>query len=657
MADIFTDPQVSEYTLIGSLVRKLIIFCFCTAMLSASVCYGQISTNRKALKLYEKAEESIKHRDFWTANQLYTKAIEKDPAFAKAVLRLAQSHEVLRNMDTSFMYYQAYLRLLPMDSFSEPLALKMVRLFQENGFYHKADSLLQSRPFTDTNAFQAIQEELSYAIDGMQQARMVTYEELPSQVNSLYTQYFPTITIDESTLIFTARQGPDQLQDEDLMVSYFDGNEWSEAESLSDQIKSQDNEGAATISADGRTLIYTSCESSISMGSCDLFIAFKNGDSWSSPRNLGPTVNSRYWDSQPSLSADGTRLFFSSNRPGGMGGRDVWVSEYKLNQWFPPQNLGPTINSKKDEVTPFIHANNQDLFFGSNGRVGFGGFDLYQISLPDTTRSEVMNLGYGINDHLDQVSMVVSGDGKRGFFAQESKSAFGQVVSKLVRASFDSQPLVNRRAVYVTGTVTDEQSGFPITASIILSDLLKNEDTYRTTSDSQSGKYFFTLNEEGTYGVWVEAAGYLFEDFSFSTNDELAPDTLHIQLRKIRPGIKLTLENIFFEFDSYALSEKSLSELNKIAHFIQELAFNVEVSGHTDSVGDSDYNQRLSQKRAEAVYQYLLKLNVSPDQISFKGYGSLHPLIEKNTQDSRNRRIDFEVKEILFEKNSMNKKK
>jgi outer membrane protein OmpA-like peptidoglycan-associated protein len=648
MAHIPANSQVSEYTI------RLSSFLLCCLLSLGLWSQGLSTTSNKALKFYEKANEYIKDRDFVNGIENYKKALKKDPGFSEAYLRLGSAYTILRELDSAYTYYDGYRRVTPVERITPRSAFSLANLYYENGEYQIAREMFEIGTAKD-NQWQEdlgrikLIDKINYAREGVNSKIDYEVKELPPSINRFYTQYFPTMTIDGQSLFFTRRLGNAPYDDEDLVVSHRTDGGWTSAESISENINTRYNEGACTISADGRMLIFTSCEEKRSFGSCDLFISRKSGDNWSQPINMGTIINSVYWESQPSLSPDGNSLYFSSNRPGGVGRRDLWVTNYDGFKWSSPRNLGSTINTPQDETTPFIHGNNQTLFFSSTGHLGFGGYDLYAAEKhTDSTWTSPKNLGYGINDHHDQLSLIVSADGTEGFFSLEKIMDDGTISSRLTRIDFRSDTLIRHKASYVTGVVKDSVTNEPIRSVIELYDLNSNMRQYQTQSDPVSGRYFFVLTQGNEYGAFVSAPGYLFEDFRFTVgeNNILNPDTIDVLLKPIYKGVNLVLENIYFEFDSYELSNRSLAELQVISDFLKKNDVLVEIAGHTDQIGTYDYNQELSANRAKAVYDQLLRNGVDRRKMRYTGYGATKPRYLDPGRESENRRIEFEIIEL-----------
>ena len=605
--------------------------------------------NPRIKKWYESARQLIKEREFDGGISLYKKCLVKEPTFVEAHWALASIFKNLGDLERSFYHLDQYYLGTDKSGISVPKLMILVKAYFKNGFYGKAKACLDQIQLYQIPADQddsLLIASVAYAYKNQKTKAGVMPKALPSSVNRYLTQYFPTLTIDNNTLIFTKRAGASGSYDEDLVVSYREAGIWSPATLLSNNIHSEFNEGAASISADGRTLIFTMCDKGQTFGNCDLFISRKYGEVWSNPENLGKVVNSKNWDSQPSLGADGNILYFSSDRSGGMGKRDIWYTQRVDNTWIQPKNMGNIINTLRDDVTPFIHTNGENLVFASNGRVGFGGYDLYMSEQKEGKWQTPRNLGNAVNNNLDQLSFIISADGSMAYFSQDFKKADGKLKTKIVQLPIINDSLVKNTSSYIFGRVRDAISQKAIKAKIELFDIFTNKLKYSTYSDSISGEYFFALNEGLSYGVYAGAKGYFFEDFRFDIQNSSSgqPDTLDIILSPLEVGATMILENIYFDLASYELTLNSQSELEIVAGFLVENQVNIQIEGHTDQSGDPQYNQMLSEQRAKAVYDFLIASGIPSDQLTFIGLGSKHPVESDPTLSDQNRRIEFRIR-------------
>ncbi len=640
MENIFTDTQIHGYTL-----RWFLSFLVFIAMVSQLHSQGT-RPSVKVAKLFDKADAQIKDRQFGDALETYHKAQKRDPLFSDTYMKLANLYTFLRVLDSAYNNYHRYFLLADKNQITSKVARALsVKFFRKGDYPLASDAFsLYLRKIGEAELSledSLMRQSLGFALDAAVNGKKVKVFPLSDSVNRFRLQYFPVLTIDNQKIYFTRRLGRETQYDEDIMMASKSGGEWGKARSISRNINSEYNEGACTVSADGRALIFTACEGRQTFGNCDLYVTNFDGNKWSKAENLGSAINSPYWDSQPSLSADGKTLYFASNRPGGEGKRDIWMSKLENGSWQKPTNLGKNVNTKFDDTTPFIHVNGEALFFSSDGRPGMGGFDLFQSEKGPNGWEAPVNLGYPINDHQDQLAIFVVPGGEEAYFTSDTREG-----SFLYRFEMQDELFVKRPASYLTGEIRDKRTNAPIEAEILLYDLTTQEKLYQSSSDQQ-GRYFVALKANGEYGAYITGTGYLFEDLRIEvqSNDILRPDTVNISLKPLLVGESVVLENIYFEFDSYKLSSKSFSELKEIARFLADSRVLVEIGGHTDQSGSAAYNLDLSKKRAEAVYNYLLELGVPPSQLLFQGYGASKPLVQdqETMRIAENRRIEFKI--------------
>ncbi|MFT6338111.1 MAG: outer membrane protein OmpA-like peptidoglycan-associated protein, partial [Halioglobus sp.] len=466
------------------------------------------------------------------------------------------------------------------------------------------------------------------------------------KANYFKQQYFPVLTVDQKSLFFTGR-----TRDENIYISRLDENgEWGMPSHISNNVNTPMNEGACTISADGRMLIFTSCQGRKGFGSCDLYVTYKSGNDWSVPENLGVEVNTSSWDVQPTLSADGRTLYFVSDRPGGKGGKDIWKTyKDKKDLWVSPVNLGATINTPYDEISPFIHVNGESLYFSSKGHAGMGGYDIFMSELSEKKWSAPRNMGYPLNDHHDQVSLYITSDGLKGYYTIERHE--GSWTSMLHSFDVPEEFRIKKRSVFTAGHVKDKETGNFLDADIKLYDQSNSELISKLKSDVITGEYTVVLTEGNEYGLYVERKGYLFADFSIKIDkiEDFDKGELEVELQPIKEGASMILHNLYFEFDSYELKKESYSELETVFEFLKaNRNITIEIQGYTDSKGEKSYNLDLSKNRAEAVYNYLIGRKVPRGMLSFKGYGASNFITSNDTVENqaKNRRIEFKVGKI-----------
>lgn len=616
----------------------------------------ELSTrNKKAAELYKESEAYMIRRQYKQAIDLLGQAVNRDFGFTEAHLRLADAYKLYGDAASALKYYEEVIKQKPAQSAYASAYLSKASLLKGPAFFDEVISLAETYlsllpESRDAPLARRLADNARFAKEAIKNPLDFTPRPLPAVVNSFDLQYFPVLTADENTLFFTARNTDGPNNDEDIFISEkLPSGDFRPPQSISWRINTRYNEGTCSISADGRMMIFTACEGRKGFGSCDLYFTYKNGDEWSIPENLGPQINTQYWESQPSLSADGNVLFFVSNRPAGKGGRDIYMSRRdEEGKWGPAENLGEPVNTSGDEVSPFIHANGLTLFFSSNEHPGFGGYDLFSSEWKKTTWSMPRNLGYPINNEEDQVSLFISASGKTGYYSNEKKRGNVYVESKLYMFDVPPEIQVERAVSYVKGRVVDALTGAPIPAAVELYDLNTEERSARVFTDSLTGEYMITLTEGAEYALYVSRDGYLFDSRNFTVDDKEDLNLVleDILLNRIEKGKSVNLNNLFFDFDAYTLREKSKTELKKIVAFLERYPdLRIEVEGHTDNVGDADYNQNLSLNRAKAVFDFLQSAGIPANRLEAKGYGMSRPIASNATESGRqqNRRIAFKI--------------
>jgi outer membrane protein OmpA-like peptidoglycan-associated protein len=611
--------------------------------------YNLNTNNKKAAEYFVEADKFRVRGQYDYAIEYLEKAIAKDKKFYDAYLQLGLIYKAQGHLGDARETLE-YMSTLEHANHA-PTYFELADLYMQLGEYEKAkenaEKFLALNPRNKNRRMEARQyvANADFAMENKALAKSFNPRPMPPGVNAFPMQYFPILTVDGNAIIYTRRLGITMDYDEDLVISRKGVNgEWLEPESLSENINSAFNEGTCTISADGRRLIFTSCHGRRGYGSCDLFISERTGNEWSEPVNLGPEVNGPEWDSQPTLSPDGRTLYFVSNRRGGLGGRDIYVSHLSdSNTWQEAMNLGPAINTRAEDVSPFIHPDNQTLFFATNGRTGFGGYDIYYAERLGNEWGEVQNFGAPVNSGEDQVSLFISADGKKGYYSLEDQQD-PSVKSVIYEFDVPEELQVSQRASYVFGRVTDEKSGKPLIANVELFDLENQERVGLVESDPETGNFLMVLAEGSEYGLYVNSTGYLYKSLTFNYASE--PVEQDVELTPIKTGSVTVLNNIFFETDKYELQQRSEVELNKVIKFMNNNPdINIEISGHTDNVGARDYNQELSEKRAESVGDYLTQNGVENSRLTIAGYGQEQPAFPNDTPKNRqkNRRIEFKI--------------
>ncbi len=613
----------------------------------------------KAAALCKKAGQCVNERNFDKALALLRQAEAKDPQYADVYIMMGDVYNFTLVPDSAVKCYNRAIELIgnpdPMLYYIAANegakcgqyedALRNYELFIHKGVQY-------------TEVLADAQKGVANCRFGMEaMAHPVRFQpvNLGPSVNSEWDEYLASLTADDSILIYTVKRPRDKgtvcafcLNEEDLYYTVKDGHGgWRMREPIGAPVRTGYNEGAQCVSPDGNYLLYTLCDADFGMGSCDLYWSRRMGRKWSRPRNFGAPVNSPAWESQPSMASDGRTIYFVSSRPGGFGGKDIWKTTMTAEGAFTaPENLGPMVNTPGDDAAPFIHSDGRTLYFASNGRVGMGGYDLYCTVLqPDGTWSEPKNLGYPINTPADEINIFINAAGTVAYMASDKDGGHGG----LDLYSFDLDDNLRPNPVtYIKGLVTDAQSGEPLRADVEMVDLTTRQVLTRTASDPETGEYLACIQTGSNVLLNVSADSYPFHSENFQIErsyTELSPYLKDIRLRKADVGTVVVLRNIFFDLNQSELRPESYEELDRLAGYLAHNAVRVEIGGHTDSSGGDEYNDRLSESRARAVYDYLVQHGVDAGRLSYKGYGRRRPVADNSTEEGRaeNRRTEFRI--------------
>lgn len=479
---------------------------------------------------------------------------------------------------------------------------------------------------------------------------------LVTQLNSSSNDYAPQVNPMGTRMYFTSVRpgGFDNVQDssranhygEDIYFSNLQGNSWSRPQMLPEPINSINDDFGSAFTGDGQTMVYVRCGDKDGVGNCDLYITTLDGTRWSEPVNMGNVVNSEDWESQPTISSDGTRIIFTSSRDGGYGGADLYMTELNhLGDWGIPQNLGSTVNTPLSDNSPFLAADGKTLYYATNGHPGYGGADIFYSVFENGKWSKPINLGAPINSSGEDKNFSISASGNAYFSSSRNSDSYNIYETEL------PDYLKPKPTAVIQGIVSNANTSAPIGALVMIEDIDTGELIAINKSNSESGEYLVVLPAGRNYSVSASKDGYFFYSQSFdlpkdTTYQEITKD---IALEPIEKGKKVVLNNIFFESGRAELKPISYVELNKAADLMQKNnTMVIEVGGHTDNLGSEDANLRLSQARANAVVDYLKLAGVEENRLQAKGYGESVPLEDNSTEEGRkaNRRTEFVIVEF-----------
>lgn len=651
MGIFLADTQIHPCPLITFLKISLYIFFFIVSAFEGFSQYDPSGVNKKATDLYTRALNKASEEDYTGSIQMLQSAIKIEPKFLDAYLSIGGIYGELKNYKQSTENYEKARAIdsIYFKDYALPYSINLAgmgdfekALYAVNEFLSIPDLNPESR-----KAGEYRKRCYAFAIGYAKKKSLKEYKfepkNLGDSINSKVSEYFPALTIDGKQLFYTRRVNN---MNEDFYESSLRNDSWGTSKGLSGDINTNLNEGAQNISQDGEWLIFTGCNFPEGFGSCDLYISYLTSQGWSAPENLGEAINTEAWESAPSLSPDKRDLYFASNRAGGLGKSDIYIS-HRLpdGHWTNPENAGPSINTAGNESCPFIHADNQTLYFTSDGHTGYGGDDLFMIKkLPGGKWSEAENLGYPINTIENEGSLVISADGKTAYYASDRSDSRGGLDLYTFELRADVRPL---KTLWVTGKVFDAKTKKGLPSAVELTDLKTQEILSKVQTD-ETGNYLSTLPVGKDYGFHVNRKGYLFFSDNFSLRENVPDSTYHIDipLQPLLADATVILKNIFFDVNKFELKPESFSELDNIVRLLKDNSFlKIRINGHTDNTGTPADNLKLSNNRANAVIKYLLSKGIDAKRLSSKGLGATQPIAENTSEEgkAKNRRTEMKV--------------
>ena len=632
---------------------SLVLYCFFLSSNSFAQHYDPTKVDKKAVALHNQAMERAEGDNFTLAAGLLVKAIETDKGYVDAYLALASVYGRLKSFKSGIEYYEKAFALDP-DYTLEYKYSYSVQL-AEMGEFEKAlnaiNEVLEKKPPKNENAlksYQARKSNYEFAVDYAKKNAGKNYvfapKNLGSNINSVESEYFPSLSIDGKELVFTRKVGGDN---EDFYYSRRNAaGEWDKAKPMEGDVNTPMGEGAQNISMDGQWLMFAANARPVGYGNFDLYGCYLTPQGWSEPVNLGGRINSDQWDSQPCLSPDKKDLYFASRRPGGYGGSDIWVSHLLLNgKWGDPENLGPDINTPEDEQCPFIHADNQTLYFTSSYWPGYGDEDIFLTRKgTDGKWTKPVNIGYPINTIDREATLLVAADGKTAYYASDKYDSKGGLDIYTFELREDVRPL---KTLWVAGKVFDKKTSKGLATTIELVDLSTKKLMSRIQTDDD-GKYLVTLPVGKDYAFNVNRKGYLFysDNFSLSSNSPDSSYEKNIALQPLEVNATIVLRNVFFDVNKFDLKSESEAELDIVVQLMNDNpTVKIQIGGHTDNVGKPTDNLTLSNNRAKSVVTYLISKGIPATRLSAKGFGETQPVADNKTEEGKalNRRTEMKV--------------
>lgn len=642
-----------------------------------------------AKEALEDGDKKYEHHLYDEALKFYDVAYKFNPNNAELNFKMGRSYIACysRDREECLGYYEKAYKLDP--NVNKNIHLFLGEAYHLNAKWDQAIEEFQKEKAAVTKAayeheMPFIEKQIDECKNGKELQKhpmRVFVDNLGQGVNSLYPEYCPVITTDESIIYFTSRRDDTfgEQKDpsdgefmEDIYISSRENGKWTKSRNLGVPVNSESHDATVGLSPDGKTMYIYKDSNMGDLYECD----FING-AWSKPEPMNKNINTEYRETSASLSFDGKTLYFVSNRSDmTIGGLDIFMSKQdEKGRWMKPTNLGPAINTPYDEESVFAHPDGKTLYFSSKGHKTMGGYDVFKSTYENGKWSEPQNLGYPVNSPSDEISFVINANGRRAYYSSGTGEGFGlrdiYVITMLgpekpmilntedILVANVSQPVTElvveptipvstNQLTLFKGRILDSLSKKPLGATIVMVNNELNQEIGTFESDKASGKFLVTLPSGKNYNITVKSDGYLFQSLNFDipAGGDYQVVEKDVLMKKVSVGMVIVLNNIFFDHDKYSLRKESETELENLHKLLVENpSLKIEISGHTDNNGGADYNQKLSENRAHAVVTYLVGKGIPVSRLEFKGYGLTKPVATNATAEGRqlNRRTEFKV--------------
>ena len=621
---------------------------------------------RNALPYYLKAQAFNPNNDIlnYRLGVCYTHSFEK----AKCLSHLEKAYQLNPNIDKKVRFYLGY---------GYQLNLQWDKAIAEYEAYKRTVSakddaelkLVSKRIYECQSGKELMKNPIRAFIDN-----------IGNTINSPYNDYTPVISADESIMMFTSRRpgttgnGVDEGLNEpfeDIYVSFKKGKSWTTAVNLGEPVNTNEHDAVVSLSPDGQKLISFNGKKN----GGDMFISDLKGNKWSEPENMGKAINSKGHEPSATFSFDGKIIYFVSDREGGFGGHDIYMSKVNAKgKWESAVNVGPILNTEYDEDAVFMLPDGKTMYFSSRGHNSMGGYDIFKTTLENGVWTKPENIGYPINTPDNDVFFQLAANGVHAYYSTANNGGYGgQDIYRITLLGPEKQPIMlnednllasvtapvsdfkadkiaveGPKITVLKGIVRDDKTKEPLEASIELIDNTLNEIIATFKSNSTTGKFLVSLPSGKNYGIAVKKDGYLFhsENFDIPATANYAEVEKTVDLKKVEIGQTIVLRNIFFDFNKSTIRPESANELDRLIKLLTDNpSLKIELGSHTDSKGSDEYNQKLSQSRSQSVVTYLIGKGIAADRLVAKGYGETAPMATNDTEDGRqqNRRTEFKI--------------
>lgn len=639
-----------------------------------------VEISKKSEKYFDKARKKYLDTDFVDAIEYLNKAIEESPDNYRAHLLKAyininpqNRRGSVRSAEQSFLEVE---RICPQADVKCYFYLGEIYYGREE--WKKAAEYYDKFLTSDMEGQKRVSDNDFEHADKMYKQASFNHKIFsnevpfdPKPVNGLSTpldEYLAVLSPDHEWMFFTRKTKVKQMknawdsgnsyEEQFMRASRKTQNIFEPGDPMPHPFNQRLNEGGATITIDNNDLFLTICQNAGRYYNCDICHSHFDGEKWSEIENLGENVNNDdTWESMPTITSDGNKIYFVSDRPGGFGGYDIYfITKNEDGTWSKATNAGPSVNTAGDESSPFIHTDSETLYFSSRdrydegngqlfaGHKGLGGFDIFYIRLGQDW-TEPKNLGYPINTEDDELGFFVSTDGTKGYFATNKYSNQGDYNIFYFDLYEEARP---EKVLFLKGTLKDEENDQPIENARIELKNVKSKEVTVIEVDQSTGDYVAALPFKSDYVMTVKSDRHVYQSRYISTKKPtyMKPVEVDIEMKPFKVGKAYELNDIYFDTDSDNLTEESRVVLQDFVEFLQNNNnVNISIHGYTDNVGGEAYNLRLSTQRAKSVYNALIKYGIDASRLNYKGFGEANPVADNATEEGRakNRRTEFEI--------------
>lgn len=637
--------------------------------------------DKKLIKSFQKGVQLLNDGKMNDAEVIFAKIIDEEPEFTEAWVASSEinysKYKSAKDPKSQNNYYSRYVKCLESVAKLCPsyqnyeVCYTLGKIFFSHDKLDVAKTYLKTyidngkkgtKYYTDAESTYHYIEQYLNLIENPVPFEPVIVE----GVSSAYDDYLPLISPDGSLALFTKAYMKKEINSiygdrfvEEFTVSKASDDKgliFSPGEPLPYPFNSGKNQGAASISIDNKTLFITICEFvSRDYDNCDIYMSTRVGDGWSELKSLGPNINGvKTWESQPSISADGKTLYFASIRESNIGfdpdnpTSDIYYStKDEKGNWTKARNLGPKINTPGNEKSPFIHSDSQTLYFSSDGHLGIGGYDIFFSKFRDGDWTKPVNIGYPINTKNNDLGFVVNTQGTKAYFASNKLNGKGGWDIYAIDLYKEARP---EKVFLVKGQLVDD-NGYALSDAKLEVKNTRTEEVSEGVVDAETGHYAVAVtakNENDDFLMVVKKEDYSFSSTLIEPTEETfeKPIEVNFEVKPIEAGKSVQINDIYYATASYEINQKSYAVLNEFAEFLKSNpTVKVEIRGHTDNIGSAQTNITLSNRRAQAVYDYLLSKGVPKANVSYKGYGPNMPIADNRTEAGRakNRRTEFYI--------------